>query len=132
MIGQAEMQSAVRALVLRAPGINCERETARACRLAGFATDLLHINQLVREAERLLDYAFLVIPGGFSYGDDLALAPCWRSNSHFTSASSCNVSSTRGGPCWASATASRSSCAPVCSLVASTMSQAGQTGSTPA
>jgi len=71
MIGQAEMQSAVRALVLRAPGINCERETARACRLAGFATDLLHINQLVREAERLLDYAFLVIPGGFSYGDDL-------------------------------------------------------------
>ncbi len=71
MMGQAEMQSAVRALVLRAPGINCERETARACRLAGFATDLLHINQLVREPERLLDYAFLVIPGGFSYGDDL-------------------------------------------------------------
>ncbi len=70
-MGQAEMQSAVRALVLRAPGINCERETARACRLAGFATDLLHINQLVREPERLLDYAFLVIPGGFSYGDDL-------------------------------------------------------------
>jgi phosphoribosylformylglycinamidine synthase I len=61
----------LRALVLRAPGINCDRETAQACRLAGFATDLLHINQLVREPERLLDYAFLVIPGGFSYGDDL-------------------------------------------------------------
>jgi len=71
MMGQAEMQPVVRALVLRAPGINCERETAHACRLAGFATDLLHINQLVREPERLLDYAFLVIPGGFSYGDDL-------------------------------------------------------------
>ena len=61
----------MRALVLRAPGINCDLETANACRLAGFAVDLVHINQLIREPQRLLDYAFLVIPGGFSYGDDL-------------------------------------------------------------
>ncbi len=60
-----------RALVLRAPGINCDRETAHACRLVGFETDLLHINQLLQAPERLLDYALLVIPGGFSYGDDL-------------------------------------------------------------
>ena len=60
-----------RALVLRAPGINCDRETAQACRLVGFETDLLHINQLLKSPERLLDYHFLVIPGGFSYGDDL-------------------------------------------------------------
>src|SRR6202023_3589537 len=60
-----------RALVLRAPGINCDRETAYACRLAGFATDLLHINQLIKEPQHLLDYHLLVIPGGFSYGDDL-------------------------------------------------------------
>jgi phosphoribosylformylglycinamidine synthase I len=60
-----------RALVLRAPGINCDRETAQACRLVGFETDLLHINQLLKTPERLLDYHFLVIPGGFSYGDDL-------------------------------------------------------------
>ncbi|MBX5455387.1 MAG: phosphoribosylformylglycinamidine cyclo-ligase [Thermogemmatispora sp.] len=60
-----------RALVLRAPGINCERETAYACRLAGFETELVHINRLLREPERLLSYHFLVLPGGFSYGDDL-------------------------------------------------------------
>src|SRR5438270_6400156 len=60
-----------RALVLRAPGINCDRETAHVCRLVGFDTDLLHINHLLQAPERLLDYAFLVIPGGFSYGDDL-------------------------------------------------------------
>ena len=60
-----------RALVLRAPGINCDRETAQACRLAGFTTDLVHINQLLKDPQRLLDYAFLVLPGGFSYGDDL-------------------------------------------------------------
>ncbi len=60
-----------RALVLRAPGINCDRETAFACREVGFATDLVHINQLIAAPESLLDYHFLVIPGGFSYGDDL-------------------------------------------------------------
>ena len=60
-----------RALVLRAPGINCDRETAQACRMVGFETDLLHINQLLKTPEHLLDYHLLVIPGGFSYGDDL-------------------------------------------------------------
>ncbi len=63
--------STPRALVLRAPGINCDRETAHACRLAGFETHLLHINQLISQPKRLLDFHFLVIPGGFSYGDDL-------------------------------------------------------------
>src|SRR6266852_3092202 len=63
--------STPRALVLRAPGINCDRETAQACRLVGFATDLLHINHLLQAPDLLLDYDFLVIPGGFSYGDDL-------------------------------------------------------------
>ena len=60
-----------RALVLRAPGINCDRETAHACRLVGFETDVLHINKLIHDPKRLLDYTLLVIPGGFSYGDDL-------------------------------------------------------------
>ena len=63
--------SDTRALVLRAPGINCDRETAQACRLAGFQTDLLHIHQLLKTPEHLLDYHFLLLPGGFSYGDDL-------------------------------------------------------------
>jgi phosphoribosylformylglycinamidine synthase I len=61
----------MRALVLRAPGINCDHETAHACRLVGFDTNLVHINQLIKTPQLLLDYALLVIPGGFSYGDDL-------------------------------------------------------------
>ncbi len=65
------MTSTQRALVLRAPGINCDKETAHACRLVGFETDLVHINQLLKAPDTLLNYAFLVIPGGFSYGDDL-------------------------------------------------------------
>ncbi|GAC1358792.1 MAG: hypothetical protein NVSMB38_42080 [Ktedonobacteraceae bacterium] len=65
------MSTTPRALVLRAPGINCDRETARACRLVGFTTDLVHINQLLKAPNTVLEYDFLVIPGGFSYGDDL-------------------------------------------------------------
>ncbi len=61
----------IRALILRAPGINREREAAYACRLAGFTADLVHINQLIKAPDTLLDYQFFVIPGGFSYGDDL-------------------------------------------------------------
>ncbi len=60
-----------KALVLRAPGINCDRETAQACRQVGFDTDLLHINHLLQVPDHMLNYQFLVIPGGFSYGDDL-------------------------------------------------------------
>ncbi len=60
-----------RALVLRAPGINCDREAAQACKLVGFETDLLHINQLIKTPEKLLEYHLLILPGGFSYGDDL-------------------------------------------------------------
>jgi phosphoribosylformylglycinamidine synthase I len=66
--------SMLRAIVLRAPGINCDREAVQACRLAGFETDLVHINQLIKASNHdisLLNYQFLVIPGGFSYGDDL-------------------------------------------------------------
>jgi len=60
-----------RALILRAPGINCDKEAAYACRLVGFEAELVHINSLLKAPDTLLDYAFLVIPGGFSYGDDL-------------------------------------------------------------
>jgi phosphoribosylformylglycinamidine synthase I len=68
MEGRAGM---TRALILRAPGINRDRDAAQACRLAGFTADLVHINQLSKAPETLLNYHFLVIPGGFSYGDDL-------------------------------------------------------------
>lgn len=61
----------VRALVLTAPGVNCDREAVEACRLADAATELVHINRLLRGTVRLHDFGFLVVPGGFSYGDHL-------------------------------------------------------------
>lgn len=63
--------STARALILRAPGLNRDYDLAHACRLAGFEADLVHINQLIKEPGKLLEYHLLGIPGGFSYGDDL-------------------------------------------------------------
>lgn len=58
-----------RVLVLRAAGINCDEETASACDLAGGTAERVHINRLAAGEVRLADFAALVIPGGFSYGD---------------------------------------------------------------
>lgn len=60
-----------RALVLRGPGTNCDRETALALELAGAAPERLHLEALLADERRLDDYALLVLPGGFSFGDHL-------------------------------------------------------------
>ncbi|HID76246.1 MAG TPA: phosphoribosylformylglycinamidine synthase I [Planctomycetaceae bacterium] len=61
-----------RVLVLRAPGTNCDVETAFAFQLAGARAELVHINRLLENPSLLLRYQILCIPGGFSYGDDVA------------------------------------------------------------
>ena len=62
----------VKTIVLRAPGTNCDAETVFAFEQAGSAVDLVHVNQIIRHERRLTDYQILVIPGGFTYGDDIA------------------------------------------------------------
>ena len=61
-----------RILILRAPGANCDAEAQFAFELAGAVAERVHVNRL-REQPRLLQrYQVLVIPGGFTYGDDVA------------------------------------------------------------
>lgn len=59
-------------IILRAAGTNCDRETAHAFELAGAASELVHINRLLERPNLLHDFQMLAIPGGFSYGDDIA------------------------------------------------------------
>lgn len=59
-------------LVLRSPGANCDEETAEAWRLAGAAAERVHVNRLLEHPELLDGFQVLCLPGGFSYGDDLA------------------------------------------------------------
>ncbi len=64
--------SKVKALVLRAPGTNCDAETTFAFQQAGSDVSLVHVNRLIRGEERLSDYQIMVVPGGFTYGDDIS------------------------------------------------------------
>ncbi|MCC6125486.1 MAG: phosphoribosylformylglycinamidine synthase subunit PurQ [Pirellulales bacterium] len=59
-------------LILRAPGTNCDRETAFAFEKAGATTETLHINRLLENPRLFERFQILCVPGGFSYGDDIA------------------------------------------------------------
>ena len=66
-------------LVLAGYGLNCEEETALSFELAAprlrsgsssIKADIVHINDLIAEKNKLMKYQILAVPGGFSYGDD--------------------------------------------------------------
>jgi phosphoribosylformylglycinamidine synthase len=59
-------------LILRAPGTNCDKETAFAFEKAGAKAEILHVNRLLDKPALFAEFQILCIPGGFSYGDDLA------------------------------------------------------------
>ncbi|MCK4463059.1 MAG: phosphoribosylformylglycinamidine synthase I [Candidatus Omnitrophica bacterium] len=59
-------------IVLRAAGTNCDAETAFAFETVGAKVELVHINRLISKEKKINDYRILAIPGGFTYGDDIA------------------------------------------------------------
>src|SRR4051794_12380968 len=60
-----------RAIVLRAPGTNCDEETSAAWERAGASAETWHVARLLESPHSLDRFQILTIPGGFSYGDDL-------------------------------------------------------------
>ncbi|MEO1618780.1 MAG: phosphoribosylformylglycinamidine synthase subunit PurQ [Planctomycetota bacterium] len=61
-----------RVLILRAPGTNCDEETSYAFEKAGAIAERVHVNRLIENPALRDRYQVLCIPGGFSYGDDIA------------------------------------------------------------
>ena len=61
-----------RVLILRAPGTNCEGETAFAFERAGARAEIVHLGRLLEDSRLAGQYQVLCIPGGFSYGDDIS------------------------------------------------------------
>lgn len=59
-------------LILRAPGTNCDLETEFAFEQAGAQAERVHINRLIEQPSLGADAQILCLPGGFSYGDDIA------------------------------------------------------------
>jgi len=63
---------APRALVIRTAGTNCDTELVRAFALAGAAPELVHLDALCADPGAMGGYDLIGLPGGFSYGDDIA------------------------------------------------------------
>ena len=61
-----------RALVLTAPGINCDLELVRAFECAGAQVEAIPFQQLARSPSMLDRFDLFGLPGGFSFGDDIA------------------------------------------------------------
>ena len=63
-----------RALVLNGYGINCPYETAYAITASGGEAEIRHASEVMDNPAILQNYNLLVLPGGFSFGDDIASA----------------------------------------------------------
>jgi phosphoribosylformylglycinamidine synthase len=61
-----------RVLILRSPGANCDGELAFAFEKAGAAVERIHIRALRDNPKLMHEFEILAIPGGFTYGDDVA------------------------------------------------------------
>ncbi len=71
-----------RVCVLRAPGTNCDPETAHAFESCGAKADRVHLLRLLENPKQLADYQILCVPGGFSYGDDIGAGVIFASHLH--------------------------------------------------
>lgn len=60
------------ALLIRTAGTNCDRELEHAFRLAGAQPRLVHLNELIKDPSPIEGADLIGVPGGFSYGDDIA------------------------------------------------------------
>jgi phosphoribosylformylglycinamidine synthase len=69
-----------RVLILHATGTNRDVEAAKAVELAGGSPSIMHVNQLREQPDRLQGFQMFLLPGGFSYGDDLGAGRLWASD----------------------------------------------------
>lgn len=59
-------------LVLTGYGINCDIETEHVFKIAGAEAERVHLTDLINGTRTLSDFHILALPGGFSFGDDIA------------------------------------------------------------
>lgn len=58
--------------ILRTDGTNCDEELFYAFEKFGGSPEYVHVNELRNKSKKLKAYKILALPGGFSYGDDVA------------------------------------------------------------
>lgn len=60
-----------KAYIIFAPGTNCDLETKYALEKTGFQADIVPLREGIRNLKKIHEYHLFVIPGGFSFGDDI-------------------------------------------------------------
>ncbi|MGR3219410.1 MAG: phosphoribosylformylglycinamidine synthase I [Candidatus Anammoxibacter sp.] len=70
-------------LVLRTAGTNCDFETQYAFEKAGAVAERVHINRILEDKGSLHNYHIIAIPGGFTYGDDVAAGRIFANELYF-------------------------------------------------
>lgn len=60
-----------KAIVVSGDGVNCENETVYGLKLADFDAESVHISSLLKNPHLLDEASLLVLPGGFSFGDEI-------------------------------------------------------------
>lgn len=78
---------AVKVLIITGFGLNCEKETAAAFKLAGATADQVHLNDLISGVKTLESYHILAFIGGFAFGDHIG------SGTVFANRVKCNLQS---------------------------------------
>lgn len=58
--------------ILRSDGTNCDEDLFYAFQKVGGDPEYVHVNELRNKDKSLKSFQILALPGGFSYGDDLA------------------------------------------------------------
>lgn len=70
MRSRSKSQALTPAVVLRAPGTNCEMETAWALGLAGMPAEIVPLARVLGRPDLVANARLVVIPGGFSFRDE--------------------------------------------------------------
>ncbi len=66
------MKSKPRVAILRSDGTNCDQELFYAFEKAGGVSEYVHVNEFRNKDRRMSEFQIIALPGGFSYGDDIA------------------------------------------------------------
>ncbi len=67
----------VNVCILQSDGTNCDNELFYAFEKAGGIPQFVHVNEIRDKKRTLKDFQILALPGGFSYGDDVASGKIW-------------------------------------------------------
>lgn len=82
----------INALIISGYGINCEKEMALACEMAGATATISHSEAILTNQLSLEKYDLIAFPGGFSFGDELGAAKAFANRlSHSSKIEGSNI-----------------------------------------